>query len=92
VRRSPAAATTGQAANNLALVLATRGQADAAVTLLEQMLQQRPEYEAAYLTLARIHLSVDHRQQGIRRAGSAAAAQPEPCRRLELLRQWKGRP
>ena len=34
----------GEAANNLALILASRGQADAAVTLLERLLQRRPEY------------------------------------------------
>ena len=30
----------GEAANNLALILASRGQADAAVTLLERLLQR----------------------------------------------------
>ena len=46
-----------EAANNLALVLVSKGQADAAITLLEDTLKKTPAYESGYLTLARIHFS-----------------------------------
>ena len=56
----------GEAASNLALVLVSEGQqADAAVTLLQGVLERTPEYEAAYVTLAKIHLSAGRTSEGV---------------------------
>ncbi len=55
----------GEAANNLALVLVSRGQTDAAVALLQGVLKRTPEYEAAYVTLAKIHFSAGRSKEGI---------------------------
>ena len=73
---------------NTAAALARRG---VAVTLLERLLQQRPEYEPAYLTLARIHLSADRQQDGIAALERLLQRNPNHAAALELLGQWKGR-
>jgi predicted Zn-dependent protease len=59
--------------------------------LLERLLQQRPEYEAAYLTLARIHLSADRPKEGIAALERLLQRNPNHAAALELLRQWKER-
>ena len=41
----------GEAANNLALVLAARGETDEAVAVLQRLLQENPAFEMAYVTL-----------------------------------------
>ena len=55
-------------------MLVARGQADAAVELLEDLLKQTPAFETAYVTLAKIHFS----------AGQTAR---RPSRSLERLLQ-----
>ena len=81
----------GEAANNLALVLVSRGQTDAAVTLLQRLLQQTPQYEAAYVTLAKIYFSADRPKDGIAVLERLLQRNPNHPVALELLRQWKRR-
>ena len=81
----------GEAANNLALVLVARGQTDAAVTLLQQLLQRTPEYEAAYVTLAKIYFSANHPKEAVAVLERLLQRNPNDPVAGELLRQWKGR-
>jgi tetratricopeptide (TPR) repeat protein len=81
----------GEAANNLALVLVSKGQVDSAIELLQGVLGRTPKYEAAYVTLAKIHLSAGHLQQGIAVLERLLQVNPNHAGALELLRQWKGR-
>ena len=54
----------GEAANNLALVLAARGETDKAIDVLQRLLQANPGFEMAYVTLCRIYLKNGRRQEG----------------------------
>ncbi|HMJ85423.1 MAG TPA: tetratricopeptide repeat protein, partial [Vicinamibacterales bacterium] len=81
----------GEAANNLALVLVSKGQPDAAVDLLQGILSRMPKYEAAYVTLAKIHLSAGRSKEGIAVLERLLQVNPNHAGALELLRQWKGR-
>ena len=81
----------GEAANNLALVFASRGQTDAAVGLLQGVLKRTPEYEAAYVTLAKIHFSAGRSNEGIAVLEQLLQKNPKHAVALELLRQWRGR-
>jgi Tfp pilus assembly protein PilF len=80
-----------RAANNLALVFVSRGQADAAVGLLQGVLKRTPEYEAAYVTLAKIHFSAGRSTKGIAVFEQLLQTNPRHAVALELLRLWKGR-
>jgi tetratricopeptide (TPR) repeat protein len=79
----------GEAANNLALVLVARGQSDEAVALLETFLVKNPQFENAYVTLAKIHFSRERRPEGIRVLERLLQRNPAHPTGLELLRQWK---
>jgi predicted Zn-dependent protease len=81
----------GEAANNLALVFVSRGQADAAVVLLQGFLKRTPEYEAGYVTLAKIHFSAGRSKEGIAALEELLQRNPTHAVALELLRQWRGR-
>ena len=80
----------GEAANNLALVFVSRGQADAAVTLLQGVLARTPRSRAAYVTLAKIHFSAGRSNEGIAVLERLLQTNPTHAIALELLRQWKG--
>ena len=69
----------GEAANNLALILASRGQTDEAVALLQRLLQQTPEYEAAYVTWPG-SISALISKEGIASLERCCSG-PESCRR-----------
>ena len=79
----------GEAANNLALVLVSRGQLDAAVSLLEGVLKRTPEYEGAYVTLAKVYFSVGRSAEAIGVLERLLQRNPKHPVALELLRQWK---
>jgi len=64
---------------------------DAAVDLLQGVLSRTPKYEAAYLTLAKIHLSAGRMNEGIAVLNRLLQLNPNHAAALELLRQWKGR-
>jgi len=72
-------------------VLVSRGQADAAVGLLQGILKRTPEYEAAYVTLAKIHFSAGRSNEGIAVLEQPLQRNPKHAVALKLLRQWKGR-
>ena len=55
----------GEAANNLALVLVTRGQVDDAIRLLTGFVEKSPEFENTYITLAKIYLTTNRRREGL---------------------------
>ena len=78
-----------EAANNLALVLVSKGQADAAIALLEDTLKRTPAYESGYLTLARIHFSVGHTKEGVDALQRLLKKNPSNGTALALLRQWQ---
>jgi hypothetical protein len=50
-----------------------------------------PKYEAAYVTLAKIHLSAGRSKEGIAVLERLLQVNPNHAGALELLRQWKGR-
>ena len=79
----------GEAATNLALVLLSKGQSNAAVSLLEGILKQSPEYEAAYVTLAKIHFSAGRTKEGVAVLERLLQRNSKNAMALELLRQWK---
>ena len=81
----------GEAANNLALVLFSRRDVDAAVRLLEDVLKRTPGYEAAYVTLAKIYFSAGRAKDAITVLERLLQRNPTHPIALELLRQWKGR-
>ena len=60
-------------------------------TLLERCFNGRPEYEAAYVTLAKIHFSAGRPKEGIAVLERLLQRNPNHAVALELLRQWKGR-
>jgi len=72
-------------------VLVSRGQADAAVDLLQGVLKRTPEYEAAYVTLAKIHFSAGRSKEGIAALERLLQMNPKHAVALELLQQWKRR-
>jgi predicted Zn-dependent protease len=72
-------------------VLVTRGQADAAVHLIEGFLAATPEYEGAYVTLAKIHLAVGRTPEGIGALERLLQRNPGHPVALELLREWRPR-
>ena len=67
----------------------SKGQTDAAVSLLESVLKQSPEYEAAYVTLAKIHFSAGRTKEGVAVLERLLQRNPKNSMALELLRQWK---
>ena len=81
--------TYGEAANNLALVLVSKGQTDEAVRLLDGFLKKAPQYQDAYVTLAKIHFSVGQSQEGIRVLERLLQRNPTHQVALQLLKEWK---
>jgi len=81
----------GEAANNLALVLVSRGQTAAAVGLLQDVLKRIPVYETAYVALAKIYFNAGRSKEGIAVLERLLQTNPKHAIALELLRQWKGR-
>ena len=79
----------GEASNNLAVVLVSKGQADAAVSLLEDVLTERRRYQAAYITLAKIHFNAGRTKEGIAALERLLQRNPKNETALELLRQQK---
>ena len=71
-------------------MLVSKGQSDAAVGLLEGLLKRTPAYEAAYLTLAKIHFSAGRTKDGVSVLERLLQRNPTHPAALELLRQWKG--
>ena len=72
-------------------MLVSRGQADAAVALLQDVLRRTPAYEGAYVTLAKIHFIAGRRQEAIAVLERLLQRNPKHAVALELLAQWKGR-
>jgi len=80
----------GEAGNNLALVLAARGDSGGAVTVLQRLLQEEPAFEMTYVTLARIYLKAGQRREGIQVLERLLQRNPKNPLGLELLRQAQG--
>ena len=55
----------GEAGNNLALVLMAREDVAGAVSVLERLLRESPEFETTYVTLSRIYLSTGRSREGM---------------------------
>jgi Tfp pilus assembly protein PilF len=70
-------------------VLVSRGQADAAVSLLDEFLKRTPAYESAYVTLAKIHQSVGRQKEAVAVLERLLKLNPKNAVALELLGQWK---
>ena len=81
----------GEAANNLALVLVSKGESDAAVSLLEGTLERTPAYEEGYVTLARIYYRAGRTSEAVAVLERLLQRDPRHAVALELLRQWKKR-
>jgi tetratricopeptide (TPR) repeat protein len=79
----------GEAANNLALVLVSTQQADAAIALLEDALRRTPAYETGYITLAKIYASVGRLPAAIATLDRLLQRNPAHAAARDLLRQWK---
>ncbi len=79
----------GEAANNLALVLVARGQADGAVAMLQEFLERNPGFEGTYITLAKIYLSTGRPQQGLAVLERLLQRNPTHPQARELLQQFK---
>ena len=77
----------GEAANNLALVLAARGEAEAAIAVLQRALEENPAFEMTYVTLARIHLRAGRQREGIQVLERLLQRNPSHALGLEVLRQ-----
>ena len=69
----------------------SRGQADAAIAMLQDLLARKPDYEAAYITVAKIHFSAGRSKEGVAALERLLQRNPNNAVALELLRQWKGR-
>ena len=59
--------------------------------MLQDVLARTPAYEAAYVTLAKIHFSAGRAQEGVAVLEQLLRRNPTHPVALELLRQWKGR-
>ena len=70
-------------------MLVAKGQTDAAVGLLRGVLKRTPQYEAAYVTLAKIHFSAGRTKEGIAVLERLLQRNPKNEIALELLRQLK---
>ena len=68
-----------------------RGRADEATRLLEGFIEKTPEFEGAYVTLAKIHLSADRTREGLAVLERLLQRNPTNPVALELVRQWKPR-
>ena len=79
----------GEAANNLALVLVARGQADGAVAMLQTFLEKNPGFEGTYITLAKIYLSTQRLPQGLAVLERLLQRNPTHPQARELLEQFK---
>ena len=55
----------------------------------EGFLEKTPQFENAYITLAKIHFTTDRRIEGIRALERLLQRNPTHSAALELLRQWK---
>jgi len=55
------------------------------------VLTRTPEYEAAYVTLAKIHFNAGRSKEGIAVLEQLLQRNPKHAVAVELLRQWKGR-
>ena len=58
---------------------------------LQGVLKRTPQYEAAYVTLAKIHFSAGRSKEGIAVLEQLLQTNPRHAVAVELLRQWKGR-
>jgi predicted Zn-dependent protease len=67
----------------------SRGQSDAAIGLLEGLLKRTPEYQAGYVTLAKIYVSVGRTKDGIGVVERLLQRNPTHPAALELLKKWK---
>jgi predicted Zn-dependent protease len=54
------------------------------------VLKRTPEYEAAYVTLAKIYFSIGRTKEGVAVLEKLLQRNPRHAVALELLRQWKG--
>ena len=77
--------TYGEAANNLALVLAARGETDKAIDVLHRLLQANPGFEMGYVTLCRIYLKAGQRQKGTQALEQLLQRNPTHPLGLQLL-------
>ena len=63
----------------------------AAISLLEGFLARVPQFEDAYVTLAKIHFKNNRPREGIAVLERLLQRNPTHPVALELLRQWKQR-
>jgi predicted Zn-dependent protease len=59
--------------------------------MLQDLLTRKPDYEAAYIALAKIHFTAGRSKEGIAALERLLQRNPNHPVALELLRQWKGR-
>jgi predicted Zn-dependent protease len=69
----------------------SKGQQDAAIALLEDLLRETPQYEAAYVTLAKIYFRAGRSKQAIGVLERLLLRNPKHPIALELLQEWRGR-
>jgi tetratricopeptide (TPR) repeat protein len=79
----------GEAANNLALVLGATGDVDAAIAVIQRLLEQAPDFEAAYVTLARIYLQTGRRREGVQVLELLLQRNPTHPTGLAMLRELR---
>ena len=72
-----------------ALVLVARGQSDQAIEMLQAFLERTPAYENAYLTLAKIYLAADRREEGLRVLDRLLARNPSHAAARELAARFR---
>ena len=87
--RAPSRATA-RPRNNLALVLAAKGDAAGATLVLQRLLEVAPEFEPAYVTLSRIYLQAGRRRDAVQVLELLLQRNPKNPAALEMLRQLRG--
>ncbi len=79
----------GEATNNLALVLAARGDGPGATALLQRFLEKEPGFEPSYLTLAKVYLGAGRKREGIQVLELLLQRNPKNGMAQEMLAQLR---
>jgi Flp pilus assembly protein TadD len=66
-----------------------RGRSDEAIRVLERFLAEAPQFEDAYVTLAKIHLRDGRSREGLAVLERLLQRNPTHPVALELVREWK---
>ena len=71
-------------------MLGAAGDAEAAIAVLQRLLEEAPGFEPAYVTLARIYLQTGRRREGTQVLELLLQRNPRNPAGLEMLRQVRG--